>query len=67
MRKLKGGNLDIDLASDENSIHWEQDRCPWNETENTKRHRCAVKGVSICDYFRGVEYPDKILCDFPES
>ncbi|MCJ7827971.1 hypothetical protein MUP65_02395 [Patescibacteria group bacterium] len=64
LRKLKGANLDIDLVS-RKDVSWPQDSCPWNEAEKTKSHRCAVKNVSICKFFRGVESPDKVLCSYP--
>jgi hypothetical protein len=62
IRKLKGANMDIDLATPQVDISWEQERCPWNQAENTDLHRCAVKNVSLCRYFRGVEYLDTLLC-----
>jgi len=30
IQKLKGANMDIDLATPQGSIAWEQDGCPWN-------------------------------------
>ncbi len=65
VQRLKGANMDIDLATPQEAISWEQDRCPWNEAEHTDEHRCAVKNVSICKYFRGVEYLDTLLCCYP--
>ena len=65
--KLKGANMDIDLATPKGEIVWEQDHCPWNEAEHTQAHRCAVKNVSICPYFRGVEYMDTLLCCYPDN
>jgi hypothetical protein len=65
IRRLKGANMDIDLATPRGQIAWEQDLCPWNRTEHTDEHRCAVKNVSICQYFRGVEYMDTLLCCYP--
>jgi hypothetical protein len=65
IRQLKGANMDIDLATPEGRISWEQDFCPWNQAEHTDEHRCAVKNVSICRYFRGVEYMDTLLCSYP--
>ena len=65
IRKLNGANMDIDLATPPGAIEWRQDRCPWNEAEGADRHRCAVKNVSICPYFCGVEYLDKVLCCYP--
>lgn len=67
IRKLKGANMDIDLATPRGNISWEQDRCPWNEADNTTVHRCAVKSVSICPYFCGVEYLDTLLCSYPNE
>lgn len=65
--KLKGANIDIDLTSDERDIHWKQNKCPWNETEKTNFHKCAVKNISICGYFAGIEYPDIVLCKYPKK
>jgi len=62
IRKLHGANMDIDLATAPGEIAWEQDACPWNLAEGIHEHRCAVKNVSICPYFRGVEYLDTLLC-----
>jgi hypothetical protein len=67
IHRLKGANMDIDLATPRDQIAWEQDHCPWNEAENTDEHRCAVKNVSICRYFRGVEYMDTLLCSYPDK
>lgn len=67
IQRLKGANMDIDLATPKGKIVWEQDRCPWNEAEHTDEHKCAVKNVSICPYFRGVEYMDTLLCCYPEN
>ena len=65
IHKLKGANMDIDLATPAGMIAWEQDRCPWNAAEVTDQHRCAVKNVSICPYFRGIEPLDTLLCSYP--
>ena len=67
IRNLNGANMDIDLATPRGEISWEQDRCPWNEAEQTNEHRCAIKNVSICRYFRGVEYLDTLLCSYPDE
>jgi hypothetical protein len=67
IRKLKGANMDIDLATPKGWISWEQDLCPWNQAQHTDEHRCAVKDVSICRYFRGVEYMDTLLCSYLEE
>ena len=65
MNKLAGANMDIDLATPANQISWRQAKCPWNAREGDDQHHCAVKNVSICQYFCGVEYPDTLLCCFP--
>ena len=67
IQKLKGANMDIDLATPQAEIAWEQDKCPWNATEATTLHRCAVKNISICPYFCGVEYLDTLLCCYPHE
>ena len=67
IRKLKGANMDIDMASPAGSIPWEQDQCPWNKSEKTTAHHCAVKNVSICKFFCGVEYLDTLLCCYPHE
>jgi hypothetical protein len=66
MKKLKGGNMDIDFISG-SEVEWEQDECPWNVAEDVKEHKCAVKNVSICKYFRGVKKPDIVLCAYEKS
>jgi hypothetical protein len=65
IQKLTGANMDIDLASPGGSIAWEQQKCPWNEAEKTDAHRCAVKNISLCPYFCGVEYLNTLLCSYP--
>jgi hypothetical protein len=76
IRKLKGANMDIDLATPQGNIAWQQDHCPWNEAEGTDVHtpalaggarECAVKNISICRYFCGVEYIDTLLCCYPNE
>ncbi len=59
--------MDIDQATPNGEIAWKQDRCPWNEAEATDTHKCAVKNVSICPYFCGVEYLDTLLCCYPNK
>lgn len=66
IKRLTGANMDIDLASAGN-IAWQQDACPWNTADDTDTHKCAVKNVSICPYFCGVEYPDTLLCSHPNK
>lgn len=63
IRELTGANMDIDLASE--NLDWAQSTCPWNEAENTREHKCAVKNISICKYFCGVKYLDSVLCSYP--
>lgn len=65
--KLKGANMDIDFISDKKDIHWEQDKCPWNIKENTNAHKCAVKNVSICKYFNGIEPMDMVMCLYKKN
>jgi hypothetical protein len=67
IRKRRGANMDIDLATPQGKIAWQQDRCPWNEAEGTDSHTCAAKNVSICPYFCGVEYLDVLLCCYPSE
>ena len=63
IQELQGANMDIDLVSD--NISWKQFSWPWNEAENTKEHKCAVKDTSICKFFRGIKYLDSVLCSYP--
>jgi hypothetical protein len=67
MKHLRGANMDIDLTTPAEDIAWAQDSCPWNAVEGTNAHRCAVKNVSICDYFRGIEALDTVLCAYPND
>ncbi len=64
---LEGANIDIDLATQEGDISWKQDKCPWNEVEKNNEHKCALKNVSICEFFCGVNYLDKVLCCYPNE
>jgi len=64
LQRLRGANMDIDLATPAGDIPWAQDACPWNRAEGVSTHRCAVKNVSICPYFHGVEPLDTLLCAF---
>jgi hypothetical protein len=54
IRKLDGANMDIDLATPQDQIVWQQEACPWNAAEGTSEHKCAVKNISICPYFCGI-------------
>jgi hypothetical protein len=67
MNKLAGANMDIDLATATGQISWSQAKCPWNALEGGDQHHCAVKNISICQYFCGVEYLDNLLCCFPDE
>lgn len=67
IQKLAGANMDIDLTTPEDRIKWQQDACPWNLAESTSEHKCAVKNISICPYFRGIEYLDVVLCSYPNA
>ena len=67
IKKLPGANMDIDLSSPAGQISWQQAKCPWNAAEGTNSHRCALKNVSICPYFCGVEYLDTLLCCYPDE
>jgi hypothetical protein len=67
MNKLVGANMDIDLATPADQISWQQAKCPWNIAEGNDQHRCAVKNVSICPYFCGMEYLDTLLCCYPDK
>lgn len=59
--------MDIDLTSNPDDISWNQEKCPWNEAENTNEHKCALKNISICKYFGGIEPLDTVLCDYPNK
>lgn len=63
---LDGANMDIDLTS-EDQTSWKQVKCPWNAKEGVKTHKCAVKNVSICKYFCGIEYLDNVVCCYPDE
>ncbi len=65
IKKLAGANMDIDLATPSANIAWQQTPCPWNQVEGTLSHKCAVKNVSLCPYFCGIEYLDTLLCSYP--
>ena len=67
IRKLDGANMDVDLVSPEDQIVWKQDYCPWNVAEYISEHNCALKNISICPYFCGIEYLDYVLCCYPHE
>lgn len=67
IKELKGANMDIDLTTNQEKIHWKQDKCPWNILENTNKHKCAVKNISICKYFKGIKALDTILCAYSKK
>jgi hypothetical protein len=67
IKKFEGANMDIDLTSEKNDLSWKQAKCPWNEAENSTKHKCAVKNKSICEYFCGIEYADIVLCSYPNK
>jgi len=48
--------MDIDFAP----AQWKQGECPWGQ-----KHKCAVKNISICKYFEGIEKLDTVLCSYP--
>lgn len=50
--------MDIDFSL----ADWKQGKCPWGPA-----HKCAIKNVSICDYFEGVEKFDKVLCSYHQN
>lgn len=64
--ELSGANMDIDLTTSK-QISWKQDSCPWNLAEDNNQHKCAVKNISICKYFRGIkvaERKDIVICAY---
>ena len=65
IKELQGANMDIDLTSE--NLGWSQVSCPWNEADNTKDHKCAIKNTSICKYFCGIKYLDSVLCSYPNE
>jgi len=67
MIKLSGANMDIDLCTPPGQIAWTQDKCPWNVVEDKDIHYCAIKNISICKYFRGIERLDTVECSYPDE
>ena len=66
VKELKGANMDIDLTT-QKKVSWSQEGCPWNNKEETNNHKCAVKNISICKYFCGIEYLDTVICCYPNK
>lgn len=66
IKKLSWANMDIDLNS-QNDINWEQDKCPRNLDEWVNIYKCAIKNISVCDYFCGIDYIDTVLCSYPNK
>jgi len=64
VKKLMGSNMDIDFISD---VKFGDSQCPWNVDEETNEHKCAVKNISICKYFCGVQLLDSVLCSYPHE
>lgn len=67
IKKIDGANMDIDLTTEKSKISWEQNKCPWNEKDESTKHKCATKNVKICPYFCGIGYLDFVLCCYPEK
>ena len=61
IKKLIGSNMDIDFSN----ADFGNSQCPWNNDDKSTQHKCAVKNVSICKYFCGVQYLDTVLCSYP--
>jgi len=66
VHEIRGGNLDIDLIQ-KPGLDWEVGLCPWNESEQSTAHKCAVKDTSICPYFNGIRRLDTVLCTYPHA
>ena len=65
IKELEGANLSVDIEA--TKYEWNQIKCPWNESENTKEHKCAVQNESICKYFCGMKHLDNVLCSYPHK
>lgn len=61
IKKLMGSNMDIDFSNPQ----FGDSVCPWNQSEHTEVHKCAVKNISICKYFCGIQLLDSVLCSYP--
>ena len=55
-----GANMDIDFSNPA----YGSSRCPWDADEPSKEHKCAVKNISICPYFCGIQCLDSVLCSY---
>jgi len=64
--RIGGADIDVNLIS-QNKVGWKQGECPWNKREDTDKHRCAEKNISICEYFCGIEPWDTVICSYPEK
>lgn len=56
--------MDIDFISD---VKFGDSQCPWNVDEGVDKHKCAVKNISICKYFCGIQLLDSVLCSYPHE
>ncbi|MDL2300273.1 hypothetical protein LJC01_01365 [Clostridiaceae bacterium OttesenSCG-928-D20] len=63
IKKLPGSNMDIDFSN----ASFGDSKCPWNIADSSGDHKCAVKNISICKYFCGVQYLDSVLCSYPHE
>ena len=63
IQKLTGSNMDIDFSN----ASFGDSKCPWNVADKTNEHKCAVKNMSICRYFCGIQYLDSVLCSYPHE
>lgn len=61
IKKIQGSNMDIDFSNKD----FGNNECPWNLKEGNLSHKCAVKNVSICKFFCGIQYLDSVLCSYP--
>ena len=67
IQKLRGANMDIDLATPADEIGWQQETCPWNAVDGAEGTPLRGQNYSICSYFCGVEYLDTLLCSYPHE
>jgi hypothetical protein len=66
IQRIGGANIDVDLTT-QNDVSWKQGKCPWNVSDKSNFHRCAIKNTSICDFFCGIEPWDTVLCSYPKK